>query len=118
MDGSTAAKHYASCACSDLEAKAWLKVDLLAAAVVHSVRILSIIPKYRAMGAIDVRVGNASDNGGIGNPPCQLNLAFPNDSNIFDVKCPGSTIARYVTVNTHSTSYIEICELEVYGFYT
>ena len=71
------------------------------------------------MGALDVRVGNSSDNGGIGNPPCQLNSTFPIDSNILNVNCAENTVARYVTINASSDSYkfLRICELEVYGFY-
>ena len=99
--------------------KPWLRVDLLAAAVIRSVRILTVYARYRFTQAIDVRFGNSSDNGGIGNPPCQLNLVFPIDSSILNVNCAENTVARYVTINASSESYafLEICELEVYGFY-
>ena len=110
---------FSVCASSAVQIKAWLRVDLLAAAVIRSVRIQSIEAQYRSMESVDVRVGNLFDNGGIGNPPCQLNSVFQNNSNVMEVACPGEMIARYVTVNTsiNTSDLIQICELEVYGFY-
>ena len=118
VDGNTATG-LSICASSKVEINAWLRVDLLASAVIRSIRILSYEAQYRVMENIDVRAGNSSDNGGKGNPPCQSNVAFPSDSNIVEVKCPENTVARYITIYTSSSSYdyLRICELEVYGFY-
>ena len=118
VDGNTATGFFV-CATSTFEMKPWLRVDLLAAAVVQSVKIQSIEANRRAMGALDVRAGNSPDNGGKGNPPCQSNIAFPSDDNIVEVKCPENIVGRYITINTSSSlnDILRVCELEVYGSY-
>ena len=118
VDGNNATGYFI-CTRSTLEVKPWLRIDLLSTAAIRFVRVHSMEAKHREMRNIDVRAGNSSENGGKGNPPCQLDLAFPIYGNILDVNCPEDTVARYVTINTSSDDYeiLRICELEVYGFY-
>ena len=112
VDGKKA-KSSIYCANSNWEENAWLRVDLQAHAIIESITIAG--PMYRAMKAVDVRAGDNFQDGGVGNPPCQLNVIIPVNSTTVQVKCPSGTTARYVTVNTRG--FIEICELEVYGHY-
>ena len=105
------------CAQTKSELNAWLRVDLQASAIIESVSVLSFKTNSRAMDAFDVRAGNNFQDGGVGNPPCQLNVIIPVNSSIVHVQCPSALMGRYVTVNTHGKDYIEICELEVYGYY-
>ena len=67
------------------------------------------------MKAIDIRAGDNFENGGVGNPPCQLNVTMPAVSTTVRVQCPSGLKGRYVTVTTDG--FLEICELEVYGYY-
>ena len=105
------------CAESALETNGWLRVDLIAEAIVRSISILSYQTKHRTMKSIDIRAGGILENGGIENPPCQLNTAIPINSSVLHVNCPDNTKARYVTVNTHVNGYLEICEIEVFGYF-
>ena len=105
------------CAQSKQESGAWLRVDLQASAIIESVSNLSFEADARFMDAFDVRAGYSSQNGGVGNPPCQLNVNIPVNSSSVHVQCPSGLIGRYITVNTHSTDFIDMCELEVYGYY-
>jgi len=105
------------CAQTKSELNAWLRVDLQASATIESVSILSFKTQSRFMDAFDVRAGYSFQNGGVGNPPCQLNVNIPVNSSSLHVQCPSGLIGRYITVNTHGTDFIEICELEVYGYY-
>jgi len=116
VDGNKATT-FQHCALSKSEENAWLRVDLQARAIVESISILSFEAGERTMKAIDVRAGDNFENGGVGNPPCQLNVTMPADSSIVHVKCPSGLKGRYITVDTQGTDYIEICELEVYGYY-
>ena len=106
-----------NCAETGFEGKPWLRVDLQATAVVQSVIIVSREAKYRHMEEIDVRAGSSFQDGGVGNPPCQLNIKIPANSSTVHVQCPLNMIARYVTVNGQESDCIEICEMEVYGYY-
>ena len=108
-------KETPDCALSKFEENAWLRVDLQASAILESVTIVS--QRYRAMRAFDVRAGNNFQDGGVRNPPCQLNINIPADSTTVNVQCPSGLIGRYVTLNTQSKDFLEICEVEVYGYY-
>ena len=116
VDGSKSTL-YKKCAQSEIETNAWLRIDLQANAVVQSVSILSFEKSKRYMQSFDVRVGMISKNGGLENPPCQLNTVIPAYTNTLLLTCPIDMIGRYVTVNTNGSSFIEICEIEVYGSY-
>ena len=116
VDGNKATT-YQSCALSKSEEHAWLRVDLQASAIIESVSILSFEAGSRDMNAFDIRAGDDFQNGGVGNPPCQLNVTIPADSSSVRVRCPSGLMGRYVSVDTHRSDFIEICELEVYGYY-
>ena len=116
VDGSKSTNSI-DCAQSRHEENAWLRVDLQANAIVQSVSILGLELGNRYMTAIDVRVGMISKNGGLENPPCQLNSTLPNNTNNLHLTCPRDMIGRYITVNTNGSGFIEICEIEVYGFF-
>ena len=116
VDGSKSTNSI-DCAQSNLETNAWLRVDLQANAIVQSVSILSLEVGSRFMKAFDVRVGMISKNGGLENPPCQLNSLIPDNANSLHLTCPRDMIGQYVTVDANSSGYVEICEIEVYGFY-
>ena len=108
------------CALSNLEDKAWLRVDLQARAIIESISIVSLEGRFRRMKEIDVRSGDNFQDGGVGNLPCQLNVNIPVSSSSVHLQCLSGLIGRYVTVNTrgsHGLDLIEICELEVYGYY-
>ena len=116
VDGSKSTKGM-ECAQSKSEINAWLRIDLEANAIVQSVTILSFEESKRYMQSFDVRVGMISKNGGLENPPCQLNSIIPSNTNRLNLTCPTDMTGRFVTVNTNGRGYLEICEIEVYGFY-
>ena len=105
------------CAQTKSELNAWIRVDLQASAIIESVSIISLESGSRAMKVIDVRAGDNFQDGGVGNPPCQLNVIIPVNSSTVHVQCPSSMMGRYVSVNAQDEEYIEICELEVYGYF-
>ena len=105
------------CAQSKSGEHAWLRIDLQASAIIESVSILSFEAGYRTMNAFDVRAGDNFQDGGIGNPPCKINVIIPANSSTVHVQCPSGLTGRYVTVDTQGVDFIEICELEVYGYY-
>ena len=70
------------------------------------------------MDEFDIRVGNSVLNGGTGNPLCAENVKISNSSNFIRLDCLGDILGRFVTLNTYiKLDFLEVCELEVYGYY-
>ena len=65
----------------------------------------------------DVRVGNSNQNGGISNDFCVHQESILTLDTIKRFDCPQGTRGRYISFHTPPVkSYLELCELEAYGF--
>ena len=113
-DGALVVGH-STCALTHKEASPWWIVELLGEYQVLYVRILN-----RLLGRsqpFDVRVGNSYQDGGVSNNYCveQKSNSIANTLIRFD--CPYGTKGRYVSYHTAPhISYLDLCEVEVYGF--
>ena len=69
------------------------------------------------MNPFDVRIGNDLDNDGRVNPKCVSGESFtiPDQYRLFE--CPHAMEGRYVIVFAEGAGLMELCELEVYGYY-
>ena len=114
VDGSLST-NYAACALTKKDPTSpWLLVDLL-----FEYRVLYVRIKNREQWRsqpFDVRVGNNNQNGGILNSFCveQGSITIPSAIKRFD--CPQGTRGRYISFHAPpNQSYLDLCELEVYG---
>ena len=109
-----------TCAITQTESTSpWLLIDLLAQYHILYVRIKnreSLLSNQRSQ-PFDVRVGNSNQNGGISNHFCVHQGSIPTVDTIKRFDCPQGTRGRYISFHAPPiTSYLDLCELEAYGF--
>ena len=117
VDGNLYSQHR-TCAITKRESTSpRLLVDLLS-----EYHILYVRVKNRDLAAFirsqpfDIRVGNSNQHGGILNGFCVQQGSIPTKDTIMKFDCPQGTKGRYVSFHTPpNQSYLELCELEVYG---
>ena len=88
-------------------------IDLERTALVKQITVYIPPSSRRAMGRFDVRFGSNSSVGGTANPACKTNVNTQLE--VVTIACPTVTRGRYITINTHKESYIEVCEIEAHG---
>ena len=119
VDGNLISAHR-TCAITKKEATSpWLLVDLRTQYHILYVRIKNRhIQRYiERSQPFDVRVGNSKQNGGISNDFCVHQGSIPTANTIKRFDCPQGTRGRYISFHTPpNQSYLELCELEAYGF--
>ena len=119
VDGNLKSSHY-TCACTKLESTSpWLLVDLRAQYHILYVRIKNRMNQVNIERSqpFDVRVGNSNQTGGISNDFCVHQGSIPTANTIKRFDCPQGTRGRYISFHTPpNQSYLELCELEAYGF--
>ena len=119
VDGNLKSNHY-TCAITKLESTSpWLLVDLLTQYHILYVRIKNRKHQasLRRSQPFDVRVGNSNQTGGISNDFCVNQGSIPTVDTIKRFDCPQGTRGRYISFHTPPVkSYLELCELEAYGF--
>ena len=97
----------------------WLLVDLRAQYHILYVRIKNRMNEASLTRSqpFDVRVGNSNQNGGISNDFCVHQGSIPTVDTIKRFDCAQGTKGRYISFHTPpNQSYLELCELEAYGF--
>ena len=119
VDGNLKSGHM-TCACTKKEATSpWLLVDLLDQYHILYVRIKNrgYLPYIQRSQPFDVRVGNSNQTGGISNDFCVHQGSIPTVDTIKRFDCPQDTKGRYISFHTPpNQSYLDLCELEAYGF--
>ena len=119
VDGNLKSSH-STCAITKLETTSpWLLVDLLAQYHILYVQIKTRnhYPSIQRSQPFDVRVGNSDQNGGISNDFCVHQGSIPTVDTIKRFDCPQGTRGRYISFHTPPVKlFLELCELEAYGF--
>ena len=101
------------CAETKKEDYAWIIVDLERKTAIRQIIVYIPPSGRRTMGVFDVRIGNSSSLGGIKNPACKTLINTKLSS--VSIDCRAMAPGRFVTVNTSKKSFLEVCEIEVYG---
>ena len=117
VDGNLNTNHE-KCAITQKEPTSpWLLVDLLSKYHILFVRIKNRDNgDYSRPQPFDVRVGNKHQDGGVYNAFCVQQGSIPTQNTMKRFDCPQGTRGRYISFHTPpNQSYLEICELEVYG---
>ena len=101
------------------DTKLFLRVDLGKTSMISSVALQNRpheLTWYR-MNPFDVMIGDSLANEGFDNPKCVDKQSFTQLNQHLRIDCPYIMTGRYVVVtNYHPQRYLEICELEVYGW--
>ena len=96
----------------------WLLVDLLIEYHILYVRIKNRnFADYTRSQPFDVRVGSNNQTGGTSNNFCVHQGSIPTKNTLQRFDCPQGTRGRYISFHTPPNhSYLDLCELEAYGF--
>ena len=119
VDGNLYSSH-GTCAFTLMEPTSpWLLVDLLSEYHILYVQVKNrrdIIYVTRSQ-PFDVRVGNSNQTGGSSNDFCIQQGSIPTADTLKRFDCLQGARGRYVSFHAPpSTSHLDLCELEAYGF--
>lgn len=118
VDGRTVSTH-ALCSLTKLtNDRPWLMVDLGVEYRILYVKVKSreCIKCVRRSEPFDILVGNNDDNGGVRNGHCVQKAHVGAADTLKRFNCSSNALGRYVSYVTPAKSYLDLCELEAYGF--
>ncbi|KAA0722783.1 Fucolectin-5 Precursor [Triplophysa tibetana] len=102
------------CSATTSQSDPWWRLDLLDYYDINTVIITAYNGYLNAASGAEIRVGNSLDNNGNNNPTCAVTSGLLAGQTI-SYSCHGME-GRYVNlVMTGRTSYLVLCEVEVYG---
>lgn len=136
VDGNTSGKGLMCCSCTQEDSQAWLEVDLGCDAIIVDVFIYNrtdsprvgltglpddfftkrLIPCYAMIGKQEFEKGTnvSSLNRNINSSLAKMK--FVENNRLLKWKCPPNTVGRYVRVQLKGTNFLNIAQLEVYGW--
>ncbi|XP_057183278.1 uncharacterized protein LOC130549968 [Triplophysa rosa] len=102
------------CSSTSSESDPWWRLDLLDVYNISTVIITAHDDYMAETSGAEIRIGNSLDNNGNNNPICAV-TPDPVTNNTVSYSC-GVMVGRYVNVvMTGRTSYLTLCEVEIYG---
>ena len=119
VDGNLSGAHKHCVLTKNTDPKQWWYVDLQKRAVVFYVKV-----KNRSHGCcytrgspFDVRVGDKKEDAAATNDFCVQQQSFPNYEVFKRFDCLSEVSGQFVSFHSKLNSHMDLCELEVYGYY-
>lgn len=114
VDGDLSTSHVKSSLTKSENEYPWLMVDLGA---VYEIMLVKVINRESGRSEpFDIRIGNSAVNGGELNDYCVTQCRIGQVKSLTRYDCPPGTRGRYASFRTPFKTYLDLCELEVYGF--
>ena len=95
----------------------WLRIDLQNTAQVQKVGVKNRIGGFNRLGHFHITVGDSPEDGGRTNPYCVESVIFTAAGQFLLFHCSTLIPGRYVALFKPAIGFLEICEVEVYGFF-